>query len=762
MEAQVKRSGQMLTLALLQRCLYGAGMCLVLPAALLAQVPAGQDSTAPASQDPFLVPRATSGITINAVLDEEAWQGALIIELNYEVRPGENVPPPVRTEVLLTHDEDNLYAAFRCYDPEPSAIRAHLRDRDNLGGDDWVALIFDTFNDQRRSFDFIVTAQGVQFDQIESQSGEDPGWDAIWTSASRITSWGYAVEVSIPFSSLRFQRTDGPQIWGFDAVRRYPRDHPYHIGTFPRDRSNNCYLCQAIKIQGFEDARPGRNIELDPTVIAFRAEARPDFPQGELQKEEQEAQLGLTASWGITPNMTFNATVNPDFSQVEADARQLDINAPFALFFPERRPFFTEGADFFSALENVIDTRTIREPSWGVKLTGKEGANTVGAYVMRDDITNLIFPGPQGSDATTMDTASTAAVFRYKRDFGSRYTAGLLATVREGPGYHNRVFGADLDFRFTRTDQIQLLALRSSTEYPAEIQAAFGQPAGSNAGHLFSFEYDHYTRTWGWWADYEEAGENFRADLGYYPRVGYRNVEGGVLYTWNGRPGSWWSAIRAGAEFGYFADRDGGLLDRGGAFWLSYNGVMQSFLETRVWREREGYADEEYDLTGGYVQAGFWPTGNLQLGAFAIVGGQIDYANARLGSRFGVNPWISYNLGRHIRFGFNHNFERMRVDGARLYTANISQLTATYQFDVRTFFRAIVQYVDYDYNPDNYTFELDSEDRRLFTQLLFSYKFNPRTVLFLGYADNYRGNQDFGITQSNRTFFIKLGYAWTI
>jgi predicted porin len=189
---------------------------------------------------------------------------------------------------------------------------------------------------------------------------------------------------------------------------------------------------------------------------------------------------------------------------------------------------------------------------------------------------------------------------------------------------------------------------------------------------------------------------------------------------------------------------------------------MQSFLQLRAWRSREAYADEEYGLTGGVVQAGLWPMGDLQVGAFAIVGDQIDYANARLGSRFRINPWMSYNLGRHIRLALNHNFERMRASNARLYTANISQLTAVYQFNVRTFSRAIIQYVNYDYNQDNYTFQQDSEDRRLFTQLLFSYKFNPRTVLFLGYADNHRGNQDFSITQSNRTFFVKLGYAWTI
>ena len=143
--------------------------------------------------DPYIVPKTESGIKVDAVLDEEVWEEALVLELNYEVRPGENVTPPVRTEVLLIYDDKNLYAAFRCYDPDPSAIRAHLRDRDTLGGDDWVALIFDTFNDNRRSLDFIVTCLGVQFDQIESPRGEDTGWVAIWDSAGQITDWGYAV-----------------------------------------------------------------------------------------------------------------------------------------------------------------------------------------------------------------------------------------------------------------------------------------------------------------------------------------------------------------------------------------------------------------------------------------------------------------------------------------------------------------------------------------------------------------------------------------
>lgn len=714
------------------------------------------------TEEPYIVPRTDSGIKVDAVLDEDAWKEALTLELNYEVRPGENVTPPVRTEVLLTYDDKNFYAAFRCYDPDPSAIRAHLRDRDTLGGDDWIALILDTFNDERRSFDFIVTSLGVQFDQIEAQTGEDNGWDAIWDSAGQITDWGYAIEIAIPFSSLRFQRKDGPQIWGFDAVRRYPRSHAYHIGLFPRDRSNNCYLCQAIKIKGFDNVSPGRSIEINPTVTAARTDERPEFPLGDMEKRDQDAEVGLTARWGMTPNLTLSLTANPDFSQVEADALQLDINQPFALFYPERRPFFTEGADFFNTLEGAIYSRTMRDPSWGLKLTGKERSNTIGTYVVRDDITNLIFPGSQGSNSTSLQMPNTSSVFRYKRDIGSHYTVGLLATDREGNDYFNRLFGFDLDFRVTPTNQLQLQVLGSRTRYPDETADSFDQPHGAFSDWLVSFEYDHYTRTWGWWADYEQSGPDFRADLGFIPMVGFRNIEGGVLHTWNAKPGDWWSMFRVGSDLNYYEDWDGNLLNKRASLWFNYNGAMQSYLSVRGEKKREAFNYHEFDITSFTLQGGFLPTENLEVNILSLIGDRVDYANTRQGKRFRINPWLSYNFGKHLRLGIDHTYEKMTVQDARLYTANISQASAVYQFNVRTFIRSIFQYVNYDYNPGNYTFDIDPEYKRFFTQLLFSYKINARTVLFLGYSDNYFGNQDFSLKQSDRTFFVKLGYAWEL
>lgn len=732
------------------------------PISLFAQTDQNFNQGSGTTEDPYIVPKTDIKITIDALLDESAWEQALILELKYEVRPGENVTPPVKTEVLLMYNTDNLYAAFRCYDPDPSAIRAHLRDRDTIDGDDWIALVLDTFNDERRAYDFIVTAQGVQLDAIETQTSGDDGWDAIWDCASEITDWGYAVEIAIPFSSFRFQRKEGPQVWGFDAVRRYPREHPYHIGLFPRDRSNNCYLCQAIKIKGFEGASPGRNIEFDPTIIGFRSDERDEFPHGNLKKKTQEAEFGLTAQWGITPNLTSNFTINPDFSQVEADAQQLDINEPFALFYQERRPFFTEGSDFFNSLEHIIYTRTMRNPSWGLKLTGKEGANTIGAYIVRDEITNLIFPNSQGSSSTSLDIANTSSVFRYKRDIGSNYNIGLIGTDRETDHYFNRVYGFDLDFRLTPTNQIQLLVLGSSTKYSDEIINDYNEPEGTLNDRLISFEYDHYTRTWSWWADYEDAGSKFRADLGYYPMVGYRNVEGGIFHTWNAEAGSWWALFRVGNEINYFEELNGNPLRKQGSVWLSYDGTMQSSFSTELYRARRVYNNLNFDLTYLMIQGSFWPTSNLEVNVYSMLGDQIDYANTRLGERYRINPWLTTMLGNHVRLSFDHNYERMNVNDIRLYTANISQLSVVYQFNVRTFFRTIFQYVNYDYNPDNYSFDIDAQDERFFAQLLFSYKINPRTVLFLGYTDNYQGSQDFRLTQSNRTFFVKLGYAYVL
>ena len=325
---------------------------------------------------PLRIQRAASKIAIDGSLDEPAWQTAATMELRYETRPAENTAPPVRTEIFLAYDEDHFYMAFRAHDPNPSEIRAHVTDRDKAFSDDFVGVVLDTFNDERRAFEFFVNPLGVQMDMFQDDvsGNEDESWDAIWDSAGKITASGFEVEIAIPWSSLRFPRAEGDQTWGFDALRFYPRTQRHRISSHPLDRNITCYLCQASKMTGFAGVTPGKNVEIAPTVTANRTDRREDdLLDRPIREGSYETELGLTAKWGITPSLTLNAAINPDFSQVEADAAQLDVNTQFALFFPEKRPFFLEGADFFRSPFEAVFTRNVANPGLGGQAHGQGG-----------------------------------------------------------------------------------------------------------------------------------------------------------------------------------------------------------------------------------------------------------------------------------------------------------------------------------------------------------------------------------------------------
>jgi hypothetical protein len=709
----------------------------------------------------YHVPKASQPIKVDGLVSEKAWNNALKLELKYEVTPGENIPAPVKTEFLVTYSKSHLYVAFRCFDPDPSAIRAHLSDRDTDYGDDFVAVALDTFNDERKNYAFWSNPFGVQIDEVMMGMYEnDLSWDARYKSAGKITDWGYSVEMAIPFSSIRFQRTGAGQTWGIDAWRNYPRNVPHVLGLFKRDRGNNCYQCQMVKVEGFVGCKPGRNLEIAATVTGVRTDSRGHMPDGPLEKENQEAEAGITAEWGITPNLALSATANPDFSQVEADALQLDINQPFALYYAEKRPFFSAGANYFTTAMDAVYTRTLRDPSWGVKIAGKEGKNSIGAFYVRDELTNLIFPGSQYSRSTSMDLPSDSAVFRYKRDIGSNYTLGALFTNRESSGYFNRVAGLDGSFRFSKTKRMNIEILGSSTRYPDSVADEYGQKRGDMRDMYFNVEFFHEARGFTIYGGYLNIGEDFRADLGFIPQVGYRQYYATSLYNWYAKPGKWWTRCYAGGMFYYGKDHRGDLLYQRSEVFFKFFGALHSQFFFKVDKETEAYNGTDFDLTYATMNARFWPTDNLYLRLKIIYGGRIDYDNARPGRRINIAPIMRYSLGDHVRLDFRHTYERMESGGKLLYTANISQGIVIYQFNTRTFFRSILQYVDYNYNADNYIFEKQPEYKRLFVQLLFSYKLNPRTVLFLGYTDNYRGNQDYRITRSDRTLFLKIGYAW--
>ena len=712
---------------------------------------------------PYRVPLVTEPVKIDAVLNESIWDDAVILEPGIEVDPGENIHAPVRTEVLLAYSETHLYAAFRAYDPEPSEIRAHISDRDKQYSDDWVALILDTFNDQRRTYNFFSNPLGIQGDSIENSGNSDNSWDAIWDSEGRITDFGYIVEMAIPFSSLPFQNIEGDQVWGFDAVRSYPRNVSHKIGSFPRDRNNNCYMCQSIKIVGFANALAGKNIEIDPTFSSGAAQERANETSGPFRTKDTMRNMGVTAKWSITPNVMLSGTANPDFSQVEADAAQMDINTQFSLYYNEKRPFFLEGADVFRTNLNAVHTRTLADPDWGTKITGKKGRNTFGFFTARDKSTNLLISGTEGSDNTNLAMQSTGSVFRYKRDIGESSNIGVLMTDREADSYHNRLGGVDGTVTLSQVDQVNFQLLGSKTQYPGEVAGEFEQPRDNFGGSAFDMEYMHFTKSWVWVARYRDISPDFRADLGFISQTGYRNSFAALGYFWQRDPGHWYTKILVAAGGNYRVDYKDNTLGESMFYQVEYNGPLQSYVNINGNIGSMSYDGKTFDERSLSLYSRMRPAGSLFLELSGNFGDKIDYAHTRAGKRFRLNPNAEYKVGHRLTLGVNHNFERLTVDPGRLFSANVSNIKATYQFNRRTFLRTIIQSVNYDHNTMLYEDDdIDPEKRSMFSQILFSYKLNPQTMFFLGYSDNYSGDQDRPLAQTNRAIFTKIGYAWML
>jgi hypothetical protein len=745
----MKKSGRILSLLLM--------ILMICPLFFMSSYPLWSNDR-PAKKVPHRVPEITSKIKIDGNLGEEAWKNALILNLEYEVEPGENIKPPVKTEVLLTSSAHHLYVAFRAYDPEPAKIRARYTDRDNIQDDDHVGIVLDTFNDSRLTYNFYCNPYGIQEENVTLAGGVNQ-WDAIWNSAGRITKEGYIVEMEIPFSALRFQRQKEDQVWGIDVVRSYPRSLSHIIGLFPRDRDNNCYMCQAEKVIGFKESRPGKNLEFDPTLSGVLTQERESFPDGEFSDRTKKVDPGLTARWRFTPNLTLTGAVNPDFSHVEADAALLDVNTPFVLIYPEKRPFFLEDGNLFSTILNVIYTRRVADPDWGLKITGKEGRHSIGFFSLQDNRTTFVFPWSHGSTSTIVDMKNISTVMRYSRDLGRYSTVGVVVTDREGDDYYNRVVGLDTVWYFTRKDFISAEWLTSWTQYPDQVALDNDQSLDTLKGNALYLAYGRRAQLYGWFFNYQRLSPEFRADLGTNSQVDYEYYEASIRYTFRRNPGYWFTLINLIATYDNEHDTGGTLNYDALYFDINYLGPLQSFFDLRYNIGRRSYLGRLFDDNWVYVDAGIRPSGNLYVSMAGIFGDRIDYFNVQSGNRIQLNPVIEYKWGRHLTLSLDHLYEKLNVEGGRLYTANLSNFKMVYQFNRRLFLRTVLQYADFNYNPDLFSFSIAPEERHLFSQVLLSYKVNPQTVLFLGYSDDYYGYINIPLKQNNRTFFLKIGYA---
>ncbi len=712
------------------------------------------------------IPQLQGDITLDGKLDDAAWQGALVQEIAYEIQPGDNTAAPVKTLVRIGYTADALYVAFHATDPDPSQIRAHLRDRDAMFNDDWVGVFLDTFNDHRRGYELVANPLGVQGDIIRDETNannqEDDSWDGLWQSAGQLTTEGYDVEFRIPFSTLRFPTGGGDQRWGISLYRNWPRDKRHQLASHKVPRESNCFQCEWGKYDGFAGAQQGRNLEVVPTLTMGKTQTR-DAAGTPWRSDDTSIEPGVDVSWTPSPAMTLNATLNPDFSQAETDQLQLDINNSFALFYQEKRPFFLEGADYFTSQFDVLYTRQIADPDFGLRVTGRNDGNTYGAFVARDAAPQVLIPGTQGSRFKALDEKADVAVGRYRYDFNTDLSVGAIGTFRQGDGYANNVAGADVRWRKS-AHTVTAQFLHSQSEYPDDIVSVYKKNGLGDdrtpSGDAWRAEYSFSNRNWGFNAWHEDIDPGFRADLGFIGMVGYDKSLVGGEHSWY-RDDAAFNKINLYADWDITHRYDGQLLEREFEAQVTVQGPMQSSVRLHGMARVAYWNGRLFDEHYADINANFRPNGSLQLGAYLQAGTMIDRDANKTGRRTMIELFGNASIARGIAVDWDIIRQQMKRDGGTAFEATVANIGGSWQFDPRQRLRLTLQGSEVTRNQALYADAIDRIARDWAAQLVYSYKVNPRTALYTGASYGAFMDDDnpqmFGNT---RSVFVKLSYGW--
>lgn len=695
-------------------------------------------------------------VVIDGRLDDPAWRAATRIELAYENNPGDNTAAAVHTTALMFHTRDALYLAFRAEDPDPTRIRAFLRDRDALYEDDFVGIQIDTFDDQRRAYEMFVNPLGVQADGLfdETRNVGDAAWDGLWSSAGRITADGFETEMRIPFSTLRFPVGATPRRWGMRLMRIRPRDYLYVYFDRPRARGAACNLCTMGRIEAPAGIRGGRNLEIVPTLAVGYAQRRNGGDWRSVDGAHVDP--GLDVAWAPSPNLTLSATLNPDFSQVESDSAQLDPTSNFALFFPEKRPFFLEGSDYFNMPLDAVYTRQIADPDAGLRVTGRSGRHAYSVVAARDATTTLLLPGVFGSALRVLDAPNDAVIGRYRYDVAGRVSLGALTTYRQGDDYRNALVGADVRW-LHGPHAIDAQWLRSASRYPAGVRDDDPRIAG-DAG---VFEYRFSDSRWTARVQHMRIGEGFAADLGFIGQVGFRRSLLAGSRSWYGAPGDAVNKIVLSGDWQTTHDENGDLLDRQAEAGLSVSGPLQAtyavsaLVRTRAWEHRL------FDERWGTASATLTARPGLKCSMTFRAGEQLDLAASRVGQVREWHPSLVLDAGRGINLSLDHQRQRLYRDGGVAFDAQVLDARLGWQFDTRQRLRLSLQSIDLRRDPARYATPQRAREREIGAQLIYSYRIDPRTGLYAGYA--HGGFEDplvGGLTDRSRSLFMKISYAW--
>ena len=770
-----------------------------------AAVAAGESHSGIDRQLDVAIPRIDADVTIDGVLDEQPWERAALLTGFSQYTPADGRPAEHRTEVLVWYSESAIHFGVRAH-AAAGAVRASLANRDRIDADDGIDIFLNTFDDGRQASVFSVNPFGVQADgalvegagrQREAFSGLTGGRDAtdlspdfVFASKGRLTDYGYEVEIRIPFKSLRYQPRDR-QDWGVNVIRRV-QSSGHEDSWAPALRSGTTFLGQAGKLKGLEGLRSGLVLDLNPIVTAKADGVRRGGGWGYTSGAPE---FGGNIRWGVTPNLTLNGTINPDFSQVEADAGQFVFDPRQALFFPEKRPFFLEGIEQFNTPNRLVYTRRIVSPLAAATLTGKVSGTTVAVLSAVDAAET----SRTGVDNPVVNIA------RLQRDIGNGSRAGMVYTDRmDGPDF-NRVVGGDARFLFRELYSLNVQLAGSFTERDGVLtRAPLYQAILERNGRNFGFQYT-----------LNAIDEDFRAASGFISRTGIARVAADHRVSLFGKPGalleSWTGDLVVDGTWQHERFING-LSSQDRKLHLNNNFVLKGgwraggsvLIETFGFDDRlyADYALERPTADGGVEYLPFAGTPRLANLDYVLTLNTPDFSTFS-GSAFllwgkdeNFFEWspadivfARYNADwrptDQLRIGAGYQLQsyRRRTDGSMVGVRRIPRLKVEYQLSRAIFLRWIGEYDSNEQDSlrddsrtglpivvlnratGEYERQPAFEDNRFRNDWLFSYQPTPGTVLFAGYGSTVSEPRNLRFNDLRRVtdgFFLKFSYLFRL
>ncbi len=732
----------------------------------------------------------TAEVRLDGSLDEAVWERAAVMTGFTRYEPAEGVPASQRTEVRVFYTAEAIYFGIHAFDDDSEGIRVTLAERDTPAfTDDWARIVLDTYNDNRQAYVFYVNPWGVQQDGLwiegmDKNRGGIPvdfNPDFIWDSDGRLTADGWSVEVRIPYVSLRFRESD-TQTWGVNFAREVKRSG-FKDAWAPITSNRASQLEQSGRLTGLRGLRPRRLVEVNPVATGKVIGGR--TATGAFEREGFEPGVGVNARYGVTPNLVLDATVNPDFSQLEADEGQIVVNERFDVFVSEKRPFFLDGMEIFQTPQRLVYTRRIVDPIGGTKVTGKLGSFNVGYLGAVDE--SPIAAGP--------DDRAAVNLVRLRRDVGAGSTVGMLLTDRSlTGGAYNRVLGLDSRLLIAKRYALTAQLAGSWTRDPGAAEALSPSP-------LLFLQLERSGSDFSWETKLYDVAPEFRAQNGFINRWGDAQLYARARYQFYGKPGAllerWGPEIRFDSYFDHAGLWRGERPEEGEVEFQwntslrgknSLNAMVRyGFFDFQA----EDYASYETEVAPGVRRPFETPEAlrgmlafalfpNLQLRPWMTLNGRMFlrelpiYNEANRGFEFLVAPELKMQATPRLNVEVAQTHSRIRrTRQGELYSvANISRLKAKYQFSKALSIRGLAQYNLQDRQPlidpgtgDPLWVSGVRDGGRsagdLGLQLLGTFEPSPGRVIYLGYTRQMDGPDTYRYRHLEPLadgLFLKLSY----